>query len=221
MSKIKRQVSILADSEESVEEVSRLTGMVVKKAVGKIRPAKADVSGSFTSDALLHAPDSFSDLLALVYKSWLVHGTVTPSLLACAFLPLLKSSLMDPADTISYRAIAGSSLLLKLFDQCVLQLWGHLLTSDSLQFGYKEGTGTVQCSWMVMEVANYYIREGSQPILTLLDCSKAFDMVRYHILFTKLLERGLPAVVVRALIVVMRSSMPGLGGGRQSQISSI
>ena len=87
MSKIKRQVSILADSEESVEEVSRLTGMVVKKAVGKIRPAKADVSGSFTSDALLHAPDSFSDLLALVYKSWLVHGTVTPSLLACAFLP--------------------------------------------------------------------------------------------------------------------------------------
>ena len=53
-----------------------------------------------------------------------------------------------------------------------------------------------------MEVANYYIRAGSQPIMTLLDCSKAFDMVRYNILFTKLLDRGLPALVVRVLIVV-------------------
>ena len=168
MFEIKRQVHLLVDSENSLEEIIRFTGEVVKKAVVKMKPSKADVSGSFTSDALLHAPDSFFDLLALVYRSWLVHGTVTPSLLACAFLPLLKSSLKDPADTNSYRAIAGSSLLLKLFDQCVLQLWGHLLTSDSLQFGYKEGTGTVQCSWLVMEVANYYIRAGSQPIMNIL-----------------------------------------------------
>ena len=115
---------------------------------------------------------------------------------------MLKSRLKDPASTNSYRAIAGSSLLLQLFDLCVLQLWGHLLASDSLQFGYKEGTGTVQCSWLVMEVANHYLRAGSQPIMTLLDCSKAFDMVKYNILFTKLLDRDLPAVVVRTLIVV-------------------
>ena len=101
-----------------------------------MKTAKADVTEAFTSDALLHAPDSYFDLIATAYRSWLVHGTVTISLLACAFLPLLKGSLKDPADTNSYRAIAGSSLLLKLFDQCVLLLWGHLLASDSLQFGY-------------------------------------------------------------------------------------
>ena len=138
----------------------------------------------------------------LLTRSWLVHGIVTPSLLACAFLPLLKNSLKDPADTNSYRAIASSSLLLKLFDQCVLQVWGFLLKSDSLQFGYKEGTGTVQCSWMVQEVANYYIRHGSSPIVTLLDCSKAFDMCKYDIMFTKLLDKGLPAIVVRSLVYV-------------------
>ena len=71
-------------------------------------------------------------MLALVYRSWLVHGKVTVSLLACAFLPLLKNALKNPADTNSYRAIAGSSLLLKLFDQCVLLVWGELLSSDSL-----------------------------------------------------------------------------------------
>ena len=92
----------------------------MKKAACKMKSNKSDVSGSFVSDALLHAPDIVFELLALVYRSWLVHGTVTLSLLACAFLPLLKNALKDPADTNSYRAIAGSSLLLKLFDQCVL-----------------------------------------------------------------------------------------------------
>ena len=145
---------------------------------------------------------SLFEILALIFRSWLVHGTITPSLLACAFLPLLKSGLKDPADTNSYRAIAGSSLILKLFEQCVLQIWGYLLISDSLQFGYKEGTGTVQCSWMVMEVANYFMRHGTNPIVTLLDCSKAFDMCKYNILFSKLLDRGLPAIVVRTLVTV-------------------
>ena len=73
---------------------------------------KPDASGSLSSNAILNAPDSFFDLLAPVYRSWLVHGTVTLSLLACAFLPLFKGGLKDPSKTDSYRAIAGASLLL-------------------------------------------------------------------------------------------------------------
>ena len=96
-----------------------------------------------------------------MYRSWLIHGTVTTSLLACAFLPLLKNALKDPADTGSYRAIAGSSILLKLFDKVVLLLWGHLLSSDSLQFGYKVGTSTTQCSWLVSEVVGHFLRSGT------------------------------------------------------------
>ena len=214
MVNIKQKVAAMVQTEGSQIEVMKLTGKVVKKAACKMKPAKSDVSGAFSSDALLHAPDSLFDLLAMVYRSWLVHGTVTISLLACAFLPLLKNGLKDPADTDSYRAIAGSSLLLKLFDQCVLVVWGHLLASDSLQFGYKEGTGTVQCSWMVMEVANLFMRNGTNPIMTLLDCSKAFDMCKYSILFSKLLEKGLPAVVVRAIITVYEKQYAWVRWGR-------
>ena len=39
----------------SMEEVKKVTGAKVKEAVGKMRPLKADVSGGFTSDALLNA----------------------------------------------------------------------------------------------------------------------------------------------------------------------
>ena len=74
---IKGKVSALIQSEDSLAEVTKLTGQVVKKAALKMKPAKADVSEGFTSDALLHAPDSMFDLIASVYRSWLVHGTVT------------------------------------------------------------------------------------------------------------------------------------------------
>ena len=184
------------------EEVLKLTGEVVKEAIGKLKLKKTDVSGSFVSDALKNAPPILFDQLATAFRSWLYHGTVTPSLLACAFLPLLKSSLKDPSDPDSYRAIAGSSLLLKTFELVVLLLWGHLLSSDSLQFGYKAKTSTTHCTWLVNEVVQQMLRGGVNPIVTVLDCSKAFDKFKFSLLFKRLLDKGLPPVIVRALVYI-------------------
>ena len=125
-----------------------------------------------------------------------MHGDVTLQLLSCAFLPLYKGGLKDPGSSNSYRAIAGSSQLLKLFDYTVLLLWGHILGSDSLQFGFKPGVSTTQCSWLVMEVAGYFVKRGTPIVTTLLDCSKAFDMCLFDKLFQKLIDRNLPAIVI-------------------------
>ena len=48
----------------------------------------------------------------------------------------------------------------------------------------------------------HYLRNGSHPILTVLDCSKAFDTCRFGTLFSKLLASGLPPIVVRALMTI-------------------
>ena len=125
---------------------------------------------------------------------------MTPSLLACSFLPLLKSFLKDPSDPDSYRAIAGSSLILKTFELVVLILWGHLLSSDSLQFGYKANTSTTHCTWLVSEVVQHLLIGGVNPIVTVLDCSKAFDKCKFSLLFKRLLDKGLPPVVTRVLV---------------------
>ena len=180
----------------------KIAGLIVKEGAFGIKSGKGDVSEGYSSDAILNAPDLLFDQLAAVYRSFLVHGTVSLNLLACAFLPLLKNSLKNPADVNSYRAIAGSSLLLKLFDQVILLLWGELMTSDPLQFGYKAEYSTSQCSWFVMEVATHFVKRGTPCIATLLDCTKAFDKCQFDILFRKLLHRKMPPVVVRVLIFV-------------------
>ena len=187
-------------SHDSLSEVAKITGMVVKTAVCSMKPRKSDVSNCYTSDAILHAPDILFEQLAVIFRSWLTHGKITPSMLACSFLPLLKSSLKDPADTGSYRAIAGSSLILKIFEKVIMMLWGHHLASDSLQFGFKAKTSTTQCTWMVTEVAQYLLRNGTNPIVTVLDCTKAFDLCKFSILFNRISEAGVPPIIVRVLM---------------------
>ena len=116
-------------------------------------------------------------------------------------MPLLKNSMKDTAETKNYRAIAGSSLVLKLFDKVILIVWGHLLTSGSLQMGYKRGSSTAQCSYVMMETVSYFLKNGSNPIMVALDMSSAFDKCRFDIMFQKI-EAQLSAVVTRALIFI-------------------
>ena len=82
---IKEQLNVNIVGEESLEEVLKVTGDIVKKAACKTKPGKGDDTEGYTSDAILNAPDILFDQLAMVYMSWLLHGTVTSSLLACAF----------------------------------------------------------------------------------------------------------------------------------------
>ena len=66
------------------------------------------------------------------------------------------------------------------------------------------------------------MRHGTNPIMTLLDCSKAFDMCKYSIMFNKLLAKGLPAVVVRVLIVVYEKQFAWVRwGGAKSEVFPI
>ena len=218
MHEIKNKLKNLISGDNSLPEINNITSKVVKEACSRLKSGKSDFSGSFTSEVLLHGPPELFDHLAALFRSFLVHGDVTEQLLCCAFLPLFKGGLKDSGKTDSYRAIAGSSLLLKLFDNVVLLLWGHLLSSDSLQFGYKCGTSTTQCSWLVHEVSNYFMRRGTAVTACLLDCSKAFDKCRFDVLFSKLLKKGLPAIVIRVLIFVYeeQTCCVKLGGSKST-----
>ena len=53
-----------------------------------------------------------------------------------------------------------------------------------------------------MEVASHFVKRGTPCIITLLDCTKAFDKCKFDILFQKLADRNLPPIVIRVLIFV-------------------
>ena len=105
---------------------------------------------------------------------------------------------------------------------CQKTLQWSILLSDSMQFGYKAGTSTAQCSWLVNEVSNYFLRRGTAVTACLLDASMAFDKCRFDLLFQKLLDKGLPAIVVRTLVYVFEEQTGHVKlAGRKSSTFSI
>ena len=181
-------------------EVRRVTTNVVAAACRRMKPGKVDVTGSYGSDVFCNATPLLCKSLAAVFRSFLTHGNITLSILSCSFMPLLKSARKDPSKFDSWRAVAGASQLLKLFEYTLLEVWGGHLESDSLQFGFKSGTGTDQCTWLLHSVAEYYLLRGSPTLCCLLDVRKGFPSVRFGDLFEICLyKKKLPAVVCRVL----------------------
>ena len=117
----------------------------------------------------------------------------------------MKDSNGDISSSKNYRGIAISSLILKVLNNCILLLFGALLSNDALQFGFQKGCSTVQCTWAVQETISNYLRKGSDVYCCLLDFSKAFDKVNFNELFKKLIARSFPAVVLRLLIYIYKN----------------
>ena len=120
------------------------------------------------------------------------------SVLALSLLPLIKG-LKSPSSTDNYRLIAGTSLVLKIFENVILIIWGVGVQNDDLQFGFREKVGSSQCTWLIQETINYYLRGGSNPYLVSLDCTKAFPSCKWSVLFEEL-SKQLPAIVIRILM---------------------
>ena len=75
----------------------------------------------------------------------------------------------------------------------------RLQTTDH-QFGFKPGHSTTQCTFVVVEVVQYYLNDGSRVYAILLDASQAFDRVHFIKMFKLLLDRGLCPLVCRLLV---------------------
>ena len=184
----------------SQAEVDRITPAVVMEAASMMKPGKSDVSGEYTSDAFHYGPPLLFEHISEIFKSFLVHGTMTQELLSCAFLPLYKGNLKDPRKFSSYRAVAGASQLLKMYEYVMIILYGDLLETDSLQFGFKRGASCSQASWLVYETAMYMYQRGGMVHGACCDLKAAFDLCLFDKLFLKILDQGIPAIAVRVLI---------------------
>ena len=100
----------------------------------------------------------------------------------------------------NYRGIALCSAINKIIDYVFLNKHSDILHTSDLQFAFKEEHSTTMCTSVIKEVIAHYNSRNSNVYACLLDASKAFDRLNHGKLFNLLLERDLPAVVLRFLI---------------------
>ena len=118
------------------------------------------------------------------------------------FVPIVKNMKSSKSDSDNYRAIAISSTMCKILDITIMDFFHNFLSSSPYQFAYKKSLSTQTCSFIAMEIIQYYKNRDSNVIVGLLDCSKAFDRVDYLKLFKLLFEFNVCPFLIRLLIVI-------------------
>ena len=207
---------------QSLRFVDMITSEVVKKATRKLKPAKTDPVAKISSDFLINAPENLFDIIARCFKSYMIHAHVSSELLISTMIPLIKDKLGDITSSNNYRSIAISSVVLKIFDICIISLFSDHLNLDDLQFSYQSGVSTSMCTWVAVETISYFLRNGNEVYTCLMDMSKAFDCVQHSHLFHKLLEQGMPAIVVRYILITYKHQKANVRwNGEESRYFSI
>ena len=113
----------------------------------KIKPSKSDSTWNLTTDFFKNGPEILFKHLEIMIRSFLVHGHVSQVFLLATLVPIVKDKLGDLCSSTNYRSIAISSVILKLIDWLIINIFGHHLKLDDFQFGFQENSSTSLCSW--------------------------------------------------------------------------
>lgn len=174
----------------------------VSAAVRKLKRGKSGGPGSPSSDHFINAPREMFIHLSLLLTACIHHSFMSPEVLGSCLIPIPKNARKSKQDSDNYRSIAIGSILCKLLDLIVIAKHGNVLNSSTLQFGFKAGHSTVQCSFVVQEVIDHFVQNDALCHVLLLDASKAFDRVNFAKLFELLIKRGMCPLTILMLMHV-------------------
>lgn len=149
---------------------------------------------------LLYAHPIVLELVVDLFNSMFHNGYVPDSFARGIIIPVIKDKLGSEDDVNNYRAITLSSCISKLFEMCLAQLMSDYLYTSDLQFGFKKGIGCRDVIFTLQSVVSYYVKHGSTVNICMLDMSKAFDKINHYVLFTKLMQRGVPGVFITLIM---------------------
>ena len=188
-------------------DLSCINGDLISKAIRMLKPQKKDAIFDSVSDMYREGPQELSHHLTIIIRSMFSHGIVPSFLLLCTLTPIVKDSLGDMTASSNYHAIAGGSLLIKLFDLIVLHLEDNKLKFDDLQMAYQKGSGTTVCTWMATTVINHFNNRGRPVYGASMDMTKAFDMVDWGQMFEVLRKRRIKSVLIRLLLYIYKNQI--------------
>lgn len=172
----------------------------VTKAIEHLKSGKSDGNKGLLSNHIKHAPRRMHALIALLLTVCTKHGYIANEMLLSSLTSIPKDPRGNICDSENYRGIALSSCLSKIHDIIIMNKYSGKLCTSDMQYAFKGKHGTTMCTLMLKEVASYFKRNNSDIYMGLIDASKAFDRVRHDRLFLLLIERKLPAVIIRIML---------------------
>ena len=165
----------------------------------KLESGKA-TSSFVKPEHILYGSPRFARHIHILFNAMIQHSYVPHEFLNGSISPLLKDSKGDHTVPDNYRPLTLSVIFSNLFEHALFGKIGHLLNTDSLQFGYKKRHSTSHAIHTLKCTVDYFTSRGSNVFAAFLDCSKGFDKVNHSGLFQKMIQRKVPLCILNLLI---------------------
>ena len=183
------------------DSITRISLDEIKESVRQLKRGKSCGPDGIAGEHLIHSDNKLYCLLAMLFNSMLIHSFLPEDFMTTLIVPIIKDKKGDVTSRDNYRPIALTGMFSKVFEIIILTRYEDYLDTAPNQFGYKFGLSTESCLFSFKETVNYYRSLSSNVYVCFLDASKAFDRVNHHHLFKKLLQRNMPKLIVRLLMV--------------------
>jgi len=181
--------------------LDRFTPLDVKEAMKNIKNGKACGLDGINGEHIKYAHSKLHVLLSLLFNAIIIHGHIPQSLMDTIIVPLVKDKKGNLNTKDNYRPLAITCIISKIFEILILNRYRNLFGTSDNQFGFKSKLCTEMCIFALKQVTDYYVNLGSPMYTCYLDASKAFDKINHWILFSKLLDKNMPNIIVRFLLV--------------------
>ena len=183
----------------------QITHCMVQNAIDTLKCGKSCGNDGLSAEHFKYADGCVTVLLSLFYTGAIRHGYLPGDFMKTIIIALVKNKSGDLSDVNNYRSIALVTVVSTFFENILLELMEPYLSTTDNQFGFKKGHSTDHCIYVLTNVIQYY-RSYNTPVYTcFIDASKAFDRVNHWTLFKKLLNRGVPILLVRILLYWYRT----------------
>ena len=120
-------------------------------------------------------------LMFELYREFFEQSSASKSLKTGLILPLFKGKGAKANNKDNYCGIKLLPTLCKIYEMILLNRLNMYATEKGyfyeLQFGFREGVGCIEASFIILETINHMLERGSKVFSCFLDVRKAFDTV--------------------------------------------
>lgn len=174
---------------------------LVCRSITNLKRGKAVGTDGISSEHLIFCHPIVLCILSKVF-SWMLYISYVPDTFCMTItVPIPKGSdgVKRIAESKDFRGIAVSSILSKVFEYCLVYVFGDFLVTSDNQFGFKKHTGCRDAIFTARSVIQGFVDGGDSAYIAALDISKAFPRVNHDALLLLLLNRRIPLILVDLL----------------------
>ena len=186
--------AVSMSNKEKASFILKFSKNDVKRAIGML---KHNIGvDNIHSNHLKMCSETCVELISMMFISFVMHGYIPIAMLRGVITPIVKNKFGDLSSADNYRPVMASSVFLKLFEYCVLDIIKPYIQLNERQHGFRANYSTSSACLVLKETVFSYINSNSDVYACFLDISKAFDSVDHEILMKKLLDYGIPRIYV-------------------------